>query len=688
MSGRRPLARALAAAAALVLAGPAPAQEEFFDQARDYFLSRTIEGASKHSEALSETPATATIITRDDIERYGFRTVADVLSFAVPGYVAGTDRTWDFAAGRGLSFFEDFNTRILLMLDGHPMNEPWNNFSGIGREMLVPLDLVERIEVVHGPSSLLYGGYSLYGMVNVVTTGGDGLPGVRARLSGGSWKTWEAVGSWGLSGVTPGPDEDTAGTPWSVLVAGGTYRSSGEDLDLPLVDVGFPVTPDGGTVWGGPQSGTDFERAPFGFLKATRGALTLLARSGYRDHGEVFGKFGAIYGSTDAFRRDTKHVLELRWRPKLGPGLEGSFRVFGDRYEYDSQSPYYNDGYYPEAGERFLYVLDAGTWDVGGEANLTYRKGVHLLTGGVEYRWRTVDASYRDETVDTHEPLAPPFEEKSSGHLLVAYLQEEWRPTNQLSFVLGLTLADTRPGGSELLPRVAAIYKPHPSVSIKGLYGFGFRQPSLYEAGNQAEGQELRPEEMRSAELSLLWDVTRGVALQAYAFDSRLGGLIQYYALAEGGGYRSLYDVPGRGAGIGLQGRAGRLRGYLNGAYAHARTRREGEPDADLPGSSRWLASGGVSLDLGNVTASVAARYVGEQELDPAFFETGTAGDFLEANLRLLWRTRVALYPLTFSLDVKNLFDADGTVAASPAQVVSTVPVPGRSALLGLELRF
>ena len=85
-------------------------------------------GALAHNLA----PATATIITRDDIERYGFRTVADVLNFAVPGYTAATDRTWDFAGGRGLSFFEDFNTRILVMLDGHPMNEPWNNFSGIG----------------------------------------------------------------------------------------------------------------------------------------------------------------------------------------------------------------------------------------------------------------------------------------------------------------------------------------------------------------------------------------------------------------------------------------------------------------------------------------------------------------------------------------------------------------------------
>ena len=332
-------------------------------------------------------------------------------------------------------------------------------------------------------------------------------------------------------------------------------------------------------------------------------------------------------------------------------------------------------------------MLSADTWDVGGEASVTYRRGVHLLTAGVEYRYRSVDDTYRDERMDTHEPLAPPVEQGADGHLLVAYLQEEWRPVAPLTFVAGATFADTEPGGSTVLPRFAVIYKPHRRVSIKGLYGLGFRPPSLYEAENQAPDESLRPEEMRSTELSLLWDVTPGVALQAYAFDSRLSGLIEYDA-GGSGGYRSLDDIPSRGAGLGFQGRAGALRGYLNAAYARAHREHPGAPDGDLPGSSRWLGSAGVSYDLGPLTGSLAARYVGEQELDPAFYETGTAGDFLEANLRLQARTRIALYPVTLSLDVRNLFDEQGTLAASPAQVMSTVPIRGRSALLSFEVRF
>lgn len=675
--------------AVLGLAGSfsATAQSDFFEHEKDYFLSRTIEGASKHTEALSETPATATIITRDDIERYGFRTVADVLNFAVPGYTAATDRTWDFAGGRGLSFFEDFNTRILVMLDGHPMNEPWNNFSGIGREMLVPLDLVERIEVIQGPSSLLYGGYSLYGMINVVTGNGESLTGPRIRATGGSWDTYEAVGSFGTSGVSPGPDEDTPGTPWNVFVAGGYYRSRGESLDFPRIDVFEPVDPLGGTIWGGPQSGTDYERAPFGFLKASRGAFSLLARTGYRDHGEVFGKFGALYGSPTEVRRDTKSFLELKWRPKLTSHLDGFVRVFGDWYRYWGQSTYSGDYYYPGVNT-FLALQRADTWDAGGEASFTFKKGVHLLTFGLEYRYRSVKDMYGDERIDTGLPLSPPTEHVGSGHLLVGYLQEEWRPTKTLSFVVGATFADTEPGGQKVLPRVAVIYKPQPRLSIKALYGLGFRPPSLYEAENEARNESLRPEEMRSLELSLLWDITSSVSLQAYAFDSRLSGLIRYHALAQGGGYQALDDVPARGVGAAFQGRTGKLRGYLNVAYAKAHLERDGNPDLELPGSSAWLASGGASYDFGPFTTSLSARYLGEHALDPAFYETSTAGDFVEANGRAQWKTRLAFYPVTFSLDVRNLFDSQGKLAASPSQVLSYVPIQGRSALVSCEVRF
>src|SRR5207245_1290385 len=66
---------------------------------------------------------------------------------------------------------------------------------------------------------------------------------------------------------------------------------------------------------------------------------------------------------------------------------------------------------------------------------------------------------------------------------------------------------------------------------------------------------------------------------------------------------------------------------------------------------------------------------------------TATAGRFVEANLRGLYRTRL-FYPVTLHLDVLNLFDSKGTVAASPVYAVPTLPIEGRRVLGGIEVRF
>ena len=78
---------------------------------------------------------------------------------------------------------------------------------------------------------------------------------------------------------------------------------------------------------------------------------------------------------------------------------------------------------------------------------------------------------------------------------------------------------------------------------------------------------------------------------------------------------------------------------------------------------------------------------MGPEPLDPSRGRLGAAGDFLEANLRGSYRTRL-VYPVTVHLDVLNLFDRAGTVAASPVYAVPRLPIEGRRVLLGADVRF
>ncbi len=691
-------------------ASPAAAQQsDFFEHAKDYFKSETIEGVSKHAEAPTETPATVTLISREEIERFGFRTVADVLNFASMGNVSLGDRRYDLAGSRGLFLFEDFNTRILVMLNGHSLNEPWNNFVDIGRAMLLPMDLVERIEIIYGPSSLLYGGYSLYGIVNVITRNGSTMPGARVHVSGGSWRTGEAVASWGRSG-TYGSD-GLVSHDWNVLAAAGYYTTEGEDLDLPRVDVGYPVALGGSTIWGGPQSGTDFERAPFAFLQARRGEVSVMARAGFRRRGTPFAPYGAIYGSRDQSIRDEKDLLELRWDRALTPSLGFFARAFHDVYHYHELDPIADAVTYPgQAGYRF--ELRTGDHDSGLETRLNYHRGTHFLTGGVEYRYRTL--GQRGSNVFFDGTVAPglSISQDAWGKFAVIYLQEEWRPLDQLSVVAGGNWARTEPGGSKAQPRVAVVYKPRSTLSFKGLYGRGFRPPSIFEATyadyvSNIPNPDLRSEEISSAELSMMWKATQHVAAQAYAFRSTLSGLIRGVTISsvdqvEGGvvgpggtaeelvgllQYQSAGDVRSSGAGASLRFQSPRLHGYANLAYAHSRFTDQRILAGRLPGSPGWLASGGVSWASRDWTTSLSARYVGRERLDPSRATVDTAGRFVEANLRGLYRTRL-FYPVTLHLDVLNLLDTKGTVAASPVYGVPTLPIEGRRLLAGVEVRF
>lgn len=93
----------------------------------------TVYGASKSLQKLSEAPASVTIVTADEIQRYGHRTLADILR-SVRSFYVTYDRNYSYLGMRGFSRSRDYNSRILVLVDGHRLND--NVFDGalIGTE--------------------------------------------------------------------------------------------------------------------------------------------------------------------------------------------------------------------------------------------------------------------------------------------------------------------------------------------------------------------------------------------------------------------------------------------------------------------------------------------------------------------------------------------------------------------------
>src|SRR6266699_5759915 len=121
-----------------------------------------------------------TAITSDEIKRYGHRTLADALQ-SVQGFHVSYDRNYAFLGVRGVSL-GDFNSRILLLVNGHRVNNNLTDGALIETAFILDVDLIDRVEIIRGPGSVLYGNNAFFGVINVITRQASQVNG--AELSG------------------------------------------------------------------------------------------------------------------------------------------------------------------------------------------------------------------------------------------------------------------------------------------------------------------------------------------------------------------------------------------------------------------------------------------------------------------------------------------------------------------------
>ena len=155
-------------------------------------LDPLVVSAGRVEQPLQDVPANVTVLTRDEIERSAARTVDDLLR-QIPGFslfrrssslVANPTTQGVSLRGIGPSGV----SRTLVLLDGVPLNDP---FGGWVYWSKVPLESIERIEVVRGGGSALYGNYALGGVINIITRKPTGN-GLQGKIDGGTRDTIDA----------------------------------------------------------------------------------------------------------------------------------------------------------------------------------------------------------------------------------------------------------------------------------------------------------------------------------------------------------------------------------------------------------------------------------------------------------------------------------------------------------------
>ena len=180
----------------------------------------TVVGASKHEQKVTEAPSAVSIVTADDIKKQGYRTLADVLR-SVRGFYVTYDRGYNYIGMRGMNIPGDFGGRLLITVDGHRMNDPIYDSAASGMDFILDVDLIERVEVIRGPGSSLYGNNAFLGVINVITRKGGDVNGAEVSGSAATFDTYTGRITYG--------NKFTNGVE---LMISGTYYDSAGNRDL------------------------------------------------------------------------------------------------------------------------------------------------------------------------------------------------------------------------------------------------------------------------------------------------------------------------------------------------------------------------------------------------------------------------------------------------------------------------
>ena len=133
-----------------VQAQTAPGSDAGRMSIEDLLSAEVVSTASKFPQEVREAPASITVITAADIKRYGHRTLNDVLR-SVRGIYTSYDRNYAYIGTRGFSRPGDYNTRVLLLLDGHRLNDELYDMATIVTDYPIDVSLIDSVELIRGP---------------------------------------------------------------------------------------------------------------------------------------------------------------------------------------------------------------------------------------------------------------------------------------------------------------------------------------------------------------------------------------------------------------------------------------------------------------------------------------------------------------------------------------------------------
>jgi len=490
----------------IAFAGAVAQSQDVMDLNPEELKSVQVYSASMYLQSDREAPSSVTVITAEQIRQFGYRTLADALR-SVRGFDVTYDRNYTYVGVRGFSRPGGYNDQILLLINGHRLNDNIYDQAHLGTDFPLDVDLIERIEIVRGPSSSLYGTSAFLAVINVITKSAQTAAGLQFDGEAGGFGSYQGrstIGGnyHGVEGLLSGTMYDSAGPARLFFPA----------FDSPATNYGIAQNAD-----------RDASRSFYGSLYFRH--FTLEAVGGTSVQGIPTASFGQVFNDNRSQTTDSNGYIDLRYNRPVFQDAEFTADVYFDRALYHGVYVYS-----PAAGQvGDVLNEDASRGDVvGTNARITktlLRK--HKLTVGVHFR----DNLHQDQTNYNLNPYQPVLDDLRSSQEWAAFVEDEFTIAKHLILNAGLRYDHYQTFGGTTNPRLALIYSPLRRTTFKLIYGQAFRAPNNYEL-NYGESvsvepnPRLQPEKIRTEELIWEQDLGADFRLSASGFANEFTDLI------------------------------------------------------------------------------------------------------------------------------------------------------------------
>ena len=638
---------------------PSGQADDLMNLPLEQLLNFEISAASRFAQKASDAPSAVTVVTAEDIRVYGYRTFADILK-SIRGLYVTSDRNYNYLGVRGFARPGDYNTRVLMLVDGYRVSDNVYDQAPIGTDFPIDVDLIERVEFIPGPGSSIYGSGAFLGVINVRTRNGTDFRPGEVKVEAASAETYRGR-------VTGGFGFDSGG---SLLLSASGMDSHGRDLFFPEFD--SPATNNG------VAEGLDYDRNHSFFGKYASANWTVELVHAERSKGIPTASFGQSFNDPRSETLDQRNYLSA------GYATAWSDHDLNARVSYTQWS---YDGTYPYAGPTASATRDGADgvwWDAEFQFGTRTFRNHHLLFGADVH----VDDK-QDQFAYEDIPRVVYLDDKRSGHRYGLYAQDEITLGERWLLNAGLRFDDyATQGETTLNPRLAAIYKARDTTTLKLLYGTAFRAPNAYELYYVSSGYktnpDLAPEKIRTYEFVVEERRPHGLRLSGSAFHYEIDDLISL-TTDPGDGMLvmdNIDKVQTNGAEFEVERiwEAGtRVRASVTWQRAE-----DGSSGERLTNSPSILGNLNLAVPVfkGWADAGIEAQYVGSR----LTLDGNHAAAFTVVNLTLV--TKKLASHLEVSASVYNLFDREYGDPGSEEHVQDVIVQDGRGFRLSGTYRF